>query len=174
MPDPNVLRFRLRKGDREIELEGEFAYVKEKFESLLGEFPPSTRELDEAAPLHEGQGLRSVEGILERTPEGRLYLAVPFNLLTSKEAVALFLYAHHPRRISNEELSDLLTQGWKTIRAEAVRARASELRREGKLLAEDGAYTLSGAGIQWVEGEIIGKIRKMKQESASRSLCQPT
>jgi hypothetical protein len=44
-----------------------------------------------------------------------------------------------------------------------VRARASELKREGKLIAEKGAYVLSGAGVQWVTGEIIPNLKKSMQ-----------
>ncbi|MGC8961693.1 MAG: hypothetical protein ACP5K1_04520, partial [Candidatus Bathyarchaeia archaeon] len=69
------------------------------------------------------------------------------------------LYASTPKRLSDRELAEVMTMGWKTIRAEAVRARASELRKEGKLVSEDGRYTLSGAGIQWVENEILARLR---------------
>ena len=166
MSDGSVLRFRLRWEDKEIELEGEFNYVREKFEDLLDDFNTSLREHKPPATQGAETAMSpSLQGILETTPEGRPFLTVPFDLLTSKEAVALFLYAHRPSKISDKDLSTLLTQGWKTTRAEAVRARASELRREGKLLAEDGAYALSGAGIQWVESDIIHKLRKANQES---------
>ncbi len=43
--------------------------------------------------------------------------------------------------------------------------RASELKREGKLIAEKGTYVLSGAGIQWVRSEIIPNLRKMVIQS---------
>ncbi len=161
MSGNSVLRFRLRKQDAEIELEGDFTYVKEKFEDLLDSFSWSSLETEISPPPHiDEQFPASLKGILERTSDGRPYLTVPFDILTSKEAVAFFLYALHPRKASDKDLSSLLTQGWKTTRPEAVRARASELRREGKLIAEDGNYTLSGAGLQWVEAEIISKMRK--------------
>ena len=37
------MRFRLRRGDFEVELEGEFEYVREQFEVLQGDLRPSTQ-----------------------------------------------------------------------------------------------------------------------------------
>jgi predicted transcriptional regulator len=44
-----------------------------------------------------------------------------------------------------------------------VRARVSELRKEGKLIAEQGRYRLSGAGLQWIGQEIIPTLRPSAQ-----------
>jgi hypothetical protein len=63
--------------------------------------------------------------------------------------------------IECEELSLLLSSSWKTMKPEAVRARASELRREGRLVAENGKYSLSGAGMQWVENDILRRLRSI-------------
>lgn len=147
------LRFRLKRGDFEVELEGESRYVKERFEKLL--------EMMLSGPQYlqaEGVLPRRLDGVMEKTEDGRPYLIVPVDKVTSKEALALFLYASRPKKLSDKELADIMTSGWKTIKAEAIRARASELRRDGKLVSEDGRYTLSGAGIQWVENEILAKL----------------
>ncbi len=149
------LRFKLRRGDLEVELEGESKYVREKFEELLRVFtsdPARTSAIQQ--PLSSRLG-----DIMEKTEEGRLHLIIPAATLTSKEAVALFLYAIRPKKPSDKELADTISSGWKTIKAEAVRARASEMRRDGKLISEDGRYTLSGAGVQWVENELLAKIK---------------
>jgi len=74
------------------------------------------------------------------------------------------LTAVHPTPLSDEDLSNLLSSSWKTISPEAVRARASELRRDGKLIAEKGAYSLSGAGVQWVMTEIVSRFKTDKSE----------
>jgi hypothetical protein len=79
-------------------------------------------------------------------------------MLKAKEALALILYAAKPTPVECDELSHLLSSSWKTMKPEAVRARASELRREGRLIAESGKYSLSGAGNQWVEDEILRKL----------------
>ena len=157
-----ILRFRIKKGNDEIELEGEFKYVSEKFEDLLNDFPSSLNI--ESEPTMVNQQSKSglppqLINIVETTAEGRPILTIPFDMITSKEAIAIFLYANKTKMLSDKELSNLLTLGWKTTRPEAVRARASELRREGKLIAENGTYTLSGAEIQCVELNIIEKIK---------------
>ncbi|MEM3754779.1 MAG: hypothetical protein QXE19_03730, partial [Candidatus Bathyarchaeia archaeon] len=97
-------------------------------------------------------------GIFEKTSNGKLHLTVPVDMLTSKEALALMLYAHYPNSLTDNELSDLLSSCWKPTSPEAVRARASELRREGKLISENGKYKLSGAGIQWLKLEVIRRL----------------
>ncbi|MEM2942800.1 MAG: hypothetical protein QXT81_05210 [Candidatus Bathyarchaeia archaeon] len=165
MSSEKSLRFRIRRGDYEVELEGDFDYVSERFERLLESLPkaqaetkPTQRTISEFTES-EADFAPSLKGIVELTPEGRPRLTVPVDTLKAKEALALLLYAAKPAAIDCEELSNLLSSSWKTMKPEAVRARASELRREGRLVAEDGRYSLSGAGVQWVEGEVLRRLR---------------
>lgn len=156
------MRFRVKRGDLEVEVEGPAEYVKGKFESMLESIlkKPGEPVLEVVQEFPE-----TLKGVMEKTSEGRPYISVPVELLTSKEALALFLYALRPKRLSDQELSEIMTSGWKTMKAEAVRARASELRRDGKLVSEDGLYTLSGAGVQWVENEVLNKIKQGATQS---------
>lgn len=162
MVEVERMRFRVKRGDVEVELEGPADYVKGKFESMLESLLKKPGE-----PVQEWvqEFPETLRGVMEKTPEGRPYLSVPVELLTSKEALALFLYALKPKKLSDQELSEIMTSGWKTMKAEAVRARASELRRDGKLVSEDGLYTLSGAGVQWVENEVLNKIKQEARQS---------
>lgn len=165
MVEDKTLRFRIRRGDYEVELEGDFAYVKERFETLLENLPHTNyeqqpvqktlREFGESAASTPP----SLEGVVELTPEGRPRLIVPVDVLKAKEALAVLLYAARPASVECDELSNLLSSSWKTMKPEAVRARASELRREGRLVAENGRYSLSGAGVQWVENEVLRRLR---------------
>ncbi|MBS7626539.1 hypothetical protein KEJ51_05825 [Candidatus Bathyarchaeota archaeon] len=157
------LRFRIKRGEYEVELEGDFDYVRERFERLLENFPREG-EIHVAAP-HVPSGSENASrsdllgGIVEFSDEGKPRLTVPVDSLKAKEALALILYAARPVAVECVELSDLLSSSWKTMKPEAVRARASELRREGLLVADDGRYTLSGAGVQWVESQIIPRLK---------------
>jgi len=161
------LRFRIRRGEHEVELEGDHEYVREKFEELLKEAPVQTPTAVQpqqpqpqpypAAPLQAQ--IVGLEGIVEKAPDGKPRLTIPVDSITAKEAVAILLFAVHPTPLSDEDLSNLLSSSWKTTKPEAVRARASELRRDGKLVAEKGAYSLSGAGVQWIQIDVIGRIR---------------
>ena len=165
MSQEKRLRFRIRTRDKEIELEGDFEYVRDKFENLVeslrlkdGENNPEpiqTLETTEPSDL--------LKGIVQFSGEGRPYLTVPADSLSAKEALALVLYATHPKTFGDDELSTLLGSSWKTTSGAVVRARASELKREGKLIAEKGSYVLSGAGVQWVTGEVIPGLKKTIQ-----------
>jgi hypothetical protein len=168
MSTERKLKFRLRRPDgTEIELEGEHDYVKAQFEQLVKELPasqiiPSTASQEQpilarvTPPIQTGAEL---EGIIERTPDGRPHLTIPADNITAKEAVAIMLFAHHPNQLSYEDLSNLLSSSWKTTKSHVVRARASELKKEGKLIVESGKYGLSGAGVQWVRSQILPKLR---------------
>jgi len=165
LSEGQILRFRIRRGDYEVELEGNFAYVKEYFEKLLESLPRTGLDQKSAQKTLSEFGetnttiTPSLEGIVELTAEGKPRLTIPVDSLKAKEALALILYAAKPAAIECDELSNILSSSWKTMKPEAVRARASELRREGRLVAEDGKYSLSGAGLQWVENEILRRLR---------------
>jgi len=152
-------RFRIKYGDFELELEGEHNYVKQKFEELVKQLFPSGLPISDIIKSERFSQSSELKGIFEKASNGRLHFIVPVNMLTSKEALGLMLYAHYPNALTDNELSDLLSSCWKPISPEAVRARASELRREGKLISENGRYKLSGAGIQWLKLEVIPSLK---------------
>jgi DNA-binding transcriptional regulator PaaX len=96
---------------------------------------------------------------LETTPEGKLHFTIPFDKISAKEAIGLILYGSNPTPIEDAKLIELLQTSWKAVKDNVVRARVSELRKEGKLIAEQGRYSLSGAGIQWISQDVLPKIR---------------
>jgi len=156
------LRFRLRRGNFEVELEGDFDYVRSKFEELLQSQPtiqpvsPSTigdQSLEGFVPSEE------LTGILETTADGKLHFTIPFDRISAKEAIGLILYSSNPVPVEDAKLIELLGTGWKAVKDNVVRARVSEMRKEGKLRAEQGRYSLSGAGLQWITQEILPKLR---------------
>lgn len=165
MSEEKRLKFRIRKGDLEVELEGDFEYVRQQYEGFL-------EKLDLQGGSILSSGSPSVvwaqpsttqdplDGILQFSGEGRPHLTVPADSVSAKEALSLVLFATHPKPLGDDELSSLLGASWKTTSGAIVRARASELKREGKLIAERGSYMLSGAGIQWVKGDLIPNLRK--------------
>jgi hypothetical protein len=162
----NRLRFRIRRGNFEVELEGEFEYVKEKFEELMAQQPSYSGPLQEEARTEpatmELMGGEGLEGILETGPDGKPHFTIPFDSLTAKEAIGLVLYKAQPTPLGDKELSDLLNASWKATKPHVIRARASELRKDGKLITEKGRYSLSGAGLQWVRAEVIPSLRGVR------------
>ena len=151
------MRFRLRRGNFEVELEGDFEYVRGKFEELLQSQSQPQQVSDRVAEtVIPGEELA---GILETTPDGKLHFTIPFDRLSAKEAIGLILYSANPSAIDDAVLIELLGTSWKAVKDNVVRARVSELRKEGKLIAEQGRYSLSGAGVQWISQDILPKLR---------------
>jgi len=156
------LRFRIRRGNFEVELEGEFDYVKGKFEELLQTQPATQAISSSSAGDQSFEGFvpsEELAGILETTPEGKLHFTIPFDKISAKEAIGLILYSSNPTPIEDAKLMELLGTSWKAVKDNVVRARVSELRKEGKLIAEQGRYSLSGAGVQWISQDILPKLR---------------
>jgi hypothetical protein len=155
------LRFRIRRGNFEVELEGEFDYVQGKFEELMRS-QSVTAGGGQALGDQSGQAFAPGEelaGILETTSEGKLHFTIPFDRISAKEAIGLILYGSNPAPIEDAKLIELLGTSWKAVKDNVVRARVSELRKEGKLIAEQGRYSLSGAGLQWISQEVLPKLR---------------
>ena len=155
------LRFRIRRGNFEVELEGEFEYVQGKFEELMRSQPAAIGG-GQVLGDQSGQAFAPGEelaGILETTPEGKLHFTIPFDRISAKEAIGLILYGSNPAPIEDAKLIELLGTSWKAVKDNVVRARVSELRKEGKLIAEQGRYSLSGAGLQWISQEVLPKLR---------------
>jgi hypothetical protein len=144
-----------------VELEGEYEYVKGKFEELIQSQPSATGIMTSSADqstqsFTPGEDLT---GILETTAEGKLHFTIPFDKISAKEAIGLIIYGSNPVPVEDAKLIELLGSSWKAVKDNVVRARVSELRKEGKLIAEQGRYSLSGAGIQWITQEVLPKLR---------------
>jgi hypothetical protein len=156
-----TLRFRIRRGNFEVELEGDYEYVRGKFEELMQAQPA----VAVGGPLLSEQPNQTftpsdeLVGILETTAEGKLHFTIPFDKISAKEAIGLIIYGSNPTPVEDSKLIDLLGTSWKSVKDNVVRARVSELRKEGKLIAEQGRYSLSGAGVQWITQEVLPKVK---------------
>src|SRR5437870_7618489 len=92
---PQKLRFRIRRRDYEVELEGNFDYVKEKFESLSETFQHHLKQELPSTPSHDtldpvlsslpSQPPESLTGIIQFSGEGKPHLTVQADRLTAKE-----------------------------------------------------------------------------------------
>ncbi len=165
MSSEKKLRFRIRKGDFEVELEGDHDYVREQFEGLGKSLGPSGSSIVAVQPSAAGVAAPEqsvgIAGIVEFTSEGKPHLTVPVDTLSAKEAISLVMFSMHPKPLGDDDLSSLLSSSWKTTGESIVRARISELRREGKVITERGNYVLSGAGVQWIQNDILPRLQKV-------------
>ncbi len=159
------LRFRIRRGDFEVELEGDFDYVKGRFEELESSLRPIAGlkgpEQLSLSPVASSEPATGIAGVVEFTSEGKPHLTVPVDTLSAKEAISLVMFSLHPKPLGDDDLSSLLSSSWKTTGESIVRARISELRREGKVIAERGNYVLSGAGVQWIQNDVLPRLQKV-------------
>ncbi|MGD0176558.1 MAG: hypothetical protein ABSC50_07015 [Candidatus Bathyarchaeia archaeon] len=156
------LRFKIRRGNFEVELEGDFEYVQGKFEELLQSQPAASTLSQQSGAAESVDSIvpgEELAGILETTPDGKLHFTVPFDRISAKEAIGLILYGSNPSPVEDAKLMELLGTSWKSVKDNVVRARVSELRKEGKLIAEQGRYSLSGAGMQWIRQDVLPKLR---------------
>ncbi len=170
MSEERKLRFKIRRADgSEIELEGDVEYVRQKYEELMAQLPASPQSPQTAqsstgtASQMDPAKAEELVGLIERSSDGKIHFIFNADLLSAKEAVALMIFIHYPNPLTYTELSDMLGTGWKAAKEDAVRARASELRKEGRLLVESGRYSLSGSGIQWIKTEVIPRIKSHTQ-----------
>lgn len=133
--------------------------MRGKFEELL------QSQAAQAGPQSLDKSMEAIipgeelTGILERTPEGKLHFTIPFDRISAKEAIGLILYSANPSALEDASLIELLGTSWKAVKDNVVRARVSELRKEGKLITDQGRYTLSGAGVQWISQEVLPKLK---------------
>ena len=160
------LRFRIRRGDFEVELEGDHDYVRERFEDLEKSLGPTgtiiaAPQASSPTPAQTLEQPIGIAGVVEFTSEGKPHLTVPVDTLSAKEAISLVMFSMHPKPLGDDDLSSLLSSSWKTTGESIVRARISELRREGKVITERGNYVLSGAGVQWIQNDIPPRLQKL-------------
>jgi hypothetical protein len=158
LPTSSKLRFTIRRDTFEVELEGEFDYVMDKFEELIAKYSQPSSVVDKKDTT-DSPSCKDLTGILETGADGKPHFVVPFDSVTTKEAISLLLFHTHPTPLGDKELSDMLNRIWKSTKPAAIRARASELHKGGKLVTEKGRYVLSGAGLQWLTGEVIPSLR---------------
>lgn len=159
------MRFRIRRGDFEVELEGDHEYVRERFEDLEKSLGPASglviSPTVSAAQASSNEQPIGITGVVEFTAEGKPHLTVPVDTLSAKEAISLVMFSMHPKPLGDDDLSSLLSSSWKTTGESIVRARISELRREGKVITERGNYLLSGAGVQWIQTDVLPRLQKI-------------
>ena len=165
MSSEKKLKFRIRRGDFEVELEGDFDYVKSQFEELESSLRPvggiSRSPEPQPSIASDPESTVGIAGIVEFTSEGKPHLTVPVDTLSAKEAISLVMFSLHPKPLGDDDLSSLLSSSWKTTGESIVRARISELRREGKVITERGNYVLSGAGVQWIQNDVLPRLQKV-------------
>ncbi len=89
-----------------------------------------------------------LKGVIEYTSEGPVII-VPRERLSDKEAIGLILYANDPNPLQPKEIARLFALSGRL--SAGFGARLSELKNEGLILKDAGAYRLTVTGKTWVE-----------------------
>ena len=96
-----------------------------------------------------------IKGLIEYTSEGTL-LTLPRDRINDKEAIGLILYANDPNLLPPKEVARLLALSGRP--SAGFGARLSELRNEGLVVKDGGAYRLTLAGKSWIEN-LVSKLK---------------
>jgi len=130
-----------------VEVEGES--LDEVVEGLEA-FPEWLAVIDKliATPEMPLEGEKPLEGVIEVTSDGP-QLTVSKDRVSSKEAIALLLYARDPNPMEPKEVGRLLNLSGHG--SAGFGSRLSEMRREGTIIKEGQGYRLSVAGKKLVD-----------------------
>jgi hypothetical protein len=119
-------------------------------------------------PVSVAPSKPEVIGVIEYGSDGIPHITVSPDKLTAKEVIGLLLYAKSPNPISMSELAELVVNNWKSVEMPYV---SSNLNMMKAFVIKEGSrgsfsYKLSGSGRNWVENELLPKLKLKKPESA--------
>lgn len=102
-----------------------------------------------------------LDGIVEFGGDGAPHITIPPNQLSGSQVICLVLYAKHPDSVSLNDLAKLVSSNWKSTNVKGVSARLADVRPQIIKEGDKGSYTyrLSGYGENWVEKELLPKLR---------------
>src|SRR3989442_14049694 len=100
MSQEKRLRFRIKTHSQEIELEGDFEYVRDKLENL-GESLSLKDGISQTKPepvqtIEQSEPSDLLQGIVQFSGEGRPYRTVPADSLSPQDALVLLHYSSPP------------------------------------------------------------------------------
>jgi hypothetical protein len=110
--------------------------------------------------------LPTVQGIVEYDSDNLPHLLIIPEKLSAKEVIGLLLYSKKTETIGLEELTKLVSRNWNKVSTSYVSANIGQMKH--MILAEGTKrqykYRLSGAGLSWIENELLPRLKIEKQE----------
>lgn len=148
------IKLSIKKPYGEVTLEGESF---EELSETLKSFPEWIDIIDSQIVHSETPKSKreSLKGIIEYISEGPV-ISIPKEKLNDKEAICLIIYANEPNLLQPKEIAKLLTLSGRL--SAGFGARLSELRNEGLIVKDAGAYRLTTTGVSMVEN-ILSKLK---------------
>ncbi len=148
------IRVSVKKPYGEVTIEGESF---EELSESLKSYPEWIDFIDSLIAHSETPRSKkeTLKGIIEYINEGPV-ISVPKEKLNDKEAICLIIYANEPNPLQPKTIAKLLTLSGRL--SAGFGARLSELRNEGIIAKDAGAYRLTTTGTSMVEN-ILSKLK---------------
>jgi len=138
----------------------------ESIDNILETMKQKLQAPVQPSPISVAPSIPEVAGVIEYGSNGTPHIIVPPDKLTAREVIGLLLYAKSPNPVSMSELTKLVGINWKDVGAPYISSNLSQMR--AFIIKEGGrgsySYKLSGSGKNWVENELLPKL-KLKPES---------
>jgi hypothetical protein len=143
----------------------EMGFSSDVIDSVINAAVSSIRRKDVtiSIPIPIASSKPELSGIIEYLSDGTPHISVPTDKLSAKEVIALLLYAKSPNAVSMNELASLVVNNWKNVPITHVSANLSRMRAYVIKEGARGSYSwrLSGSGRNWVENELLPKLKPM-------------
>jgi hypothetical protein len=119
-----------------------------------------------SVPISVTSSKPELSGVIEYGSDGVPHITIPPDNLTARDVIGLLLYAKSPNAISMGELAKLVINNWKNVDMSQISSNLSQMRA---FVIKEGArgsfsYRLSGSGKNWIENELLPKL-KMKTQT---------
>lgn len=106
------------------------------------------------------------QDIIEFDADNLPHLLVIPDKLSAKEVIGLLLFSKKTEAISLDDLTKLVSRNWNKVTNSYVSANIAQMK---PLILAEGTkrqykYRLSGAGLSWIENELLPRLKKEKQE----------
>jgi hypothetical protein len=100
-------------------------------------------------------------GIIEYLSDGTPHISVSTDKLSAKDVIGLLLYAKSPNAVSSTELTQLVSNNWRSTDIYTVSSNLSKMRAYVIKEGSRGSFSfrLSGSGKIWVENELLPQLK---------------
>jgi hypothetical protein len=120
-----------------------------------------TKDVILRVPVSVTSSKPELSGVIEYGSDGLPHITIPSDNLAARDVIGLLLYAKSPNAISMSELAKLVINNWKNVDLSQISANLSQMRafviKEG--VRGSFSYRLSGSGKNWVENELLPKLK---------------
>lgn len=120
-----------------------------------------TKDVIVKIPVSVTSSKPELSGVIEYGSDGVPHITIPPDNLTAKDVIGLLLYAKSPNAISMGELTKLVINNWKNVEMPYISSNLSQMRA---FVIKEGtrgsfSYRLSGSGKNWIENELLLKLK---------------